>query len=88
MYYLIMSKKYYFIILFKNKNKNKNFKNLLPPSSSITTSWPLPTHHGINPPPTGIEPMTSSSPRTSPNSPLTHQVPSHKPPNPHAHESF
>ena len=73
MYYLIMSKKYYLKYKFYKKI------TLSPPSSSIPTSWPLSTHHGINPPPTTIEPMTSSSPRASPNSLLIHQVPSHKP---------
>jgi hypothetical protein len=84
-----MSKKYYFIILFLIKKFKLlfYFKNLLPTFSfsphlmaSTYKSW-----YELQP--TRIEHKTSSFPRISLNSPLTHQVPSHKPPSPHAHES-
>jgi hypothetical protein len=49
--------------------------------ASTHTSW-------YQSPPTGIKPKTSSFPMISLNSPLTHQVPSHKPPSLHAHKAF
>jgi hypothetical protein len=80
-----MSKNYYFtkIILNIKFKIIFYFKNLLPTFSFYPPSHGLPTYTSwYQSPPTGIDPKTYSFPKISLNSPLTHQVPSHKPPKP------
>jgi hypothetical protein len=80
MFYLIMSKK----ILFYEIYNNFLFQELADhfPSIHHRMMCLLLTHHDFKIPPTRIKPRTSSFPRVSPNSPLAHQVPSHKLPKP------